>query len=119
MRKAVPNRRILLAVIHGGFLRSGTFRDIDLAIFTGYSVPYEKEVEFCEELSLKLTDELGMYVDVRMLDYSPPWFRISSLSKCVIIVEKYSLARVSLLRAAIQEMDDIRWKIHRIKQLDI
>lgn len=117
MKRAICDERILLALVHGGFLRSGPFRDIDLAIFMGYSVPHEEEIEFCEELSLKLTDEVGIYVDVRMLDYSPSWFRVSSLSRCVIIVEKDPLVKISLLRAATQEMDDLREKMLRIKLL--
>ncbi len=89
-------------------MESRPFRDVDVAVYTGYSVPYDREMEFCEELGLILTEAVGIYVDVRMLDYSPPWFRVSALSKCVVLVERYP--RVLLLRASLQELNDIEMK---------
>ncbi|MDK2384225.1 MAG: nucleotidyltransferase domain-containing protein [Candidatus Korarchaeota archaeon] len=114
LRKAILNReKVLLAVIHGGFLELRPFRDIDVAVYTGYSIPYEEELDFCEQLSLELTDIAGIYVDVRMLDYSPPRFRVSALSNCVVLVERYP--RAFLLRASIQELDDIEKKASLVR----
>ncbi|HDI86539.1 MAG TPA: hypothetical protein ENF83_03950 [Candidatus Korarchaeota archaeon] len=63
--------RIILAVVYGGFLRSEVFRDVDLAVFTGYSVPPSEEVEFCEALGRRLERVVGLPLDVRLLDYAP------------------------------------------------
>ena len=47
-------RKVLLAVVFGGFVKSRMFRDIDVAVFTGYAIPYSKVEEFEEELSRSL-----------------------------------------------------------------
>ncbi len=108
---------MLLAAVHGGFLESEVFRDVDVVVFTGFRVTRNEEVEFCEEFSDLLTKEIGIYVDVRLLDYAPPSFRVSSLSNCKILVERDSLLKISLLRAARQEMEDIRSKTRRLTEM--
>ncbi len=75
-------------MVFGGFITSELFRDIDVAIFTGFSIPLEKEMEYCEELSEALTEKVGIYVDVRLLDYAPPWFREEALSKCQVLIDR-------------------------------
>ncbi|MEM0268966.1 MAG: hypothetical protein QXH90_08590 [Candidatus Korarchaeum sp.] len=110
---------VLLAVVHGGFVESEVFRDIDVAVFTGFRISEGREEEFREELSNLLTEEVGIYVDLRLLDYAPPRFRVSSLSKCLILVERDPLIRISLLRASRQEIEDIRSKIRRSAGISI
>ncbi len=51
LRRELDREEVKLAVVYGGFTSSNLFRDIDVAIFTGFSVPLEKEMEYCEELS--------------------------------------------------------------------
>ncbi|HDI74644.1 MAG: hypothetical protein DRJ52_03650 [Thermoprotei archaeon] len=48
------NEEIIFAVVYGGFLGSKVFRDIDIAIFTGYKVPYEDIWSYTESLAKNL-----------------------------------------------------------------
>ncbi len=118
MSRELNRPEVLLAAVHGGFLDSEIFRDVDVVIFTGFKVTRNKEIEFCEELSDLLTKKIGIYVDIRLLDYAPPSFRVSSLSSCKILVERDPLLKTSLLRAARQEMEDIRSKTRRLAKMD-
>lgn len=79
----------------------------------------EGREEFREELSDLLAREIGIYVDVRLLDYAPPRFRVNSLSRCLILVERDPLLRISLLKASRQEVEDLRSKIRRLAGMQI
>ena len=62
--------RILLAVVFGSFTRYNTIRDIDLAVYmVGFTDAFDV-LEYCEELSSKLSSIIGIPVDVVPLQYS-------------------------------------------------
>jgi len=46
--------RIGIGVIHGGFLNSEVFRDIDVAIYIDQRLNYDRELIYIEELRDKL-----------------------------------------------------------------
>lgn len=109
-KELVKEDRIILAVVYGGFLRSEVFRDVDLAVFTGYSVSPSEEVEFCETLSRRLERAVGLPLDVRLLDYAPPGFRLSVLREGKVLLERRACLSVDLRAAASREIADIRAK---------
>ena len=100
---------ILLAVIYGSFIRSGSIRDIDIAIFTGYKIPYNKVEEFEDILSRAIEEEVGLPIDLRIIDYAPPWFRIKALDG-IVVLEKSSAMVARLKFKARQEISDIQAK---------
>mgnify|MGYP000701643680 CR=1 FL=1 len=107
---------VVLAVVHGGFLESKIFRDIDIAIFTGYAVPPCEAEEYIEELNAKLEEKVGIPVDVKLLDYAPPSFKLTVLSKGKVLIEKRYVS--TLLRwAAEQEIKSIELKRRRVKAI--
>ncbi|MHA1609459.1 MAG: nucleotidyltransferase domain-containing protein [Candidatus Njordarchaeales archaeon] len=113
--KALKGRKeVLLAVVFGGFVKSSIFRDIDIAVFTGYTIPYNKVEEYEEELSRNLEKLVELPVDVRVIDYAPPWFRIKALEG-IVLVEKEPALAARLKFKSQQEIEDIKAKLHKIK----
>ncbi len=53
-------------------------------------------------------------MDVRLLDYAPPWFREEALSKCQVLIDR-SGHGIALLKTSREEMQDIQAKLRRIK----
>jgi len=105
---------VLLAMVFGGFVKSGIFRDIDVAIFTGYSIPYGRVEEYEEELSRSLENLSRLPVDVRVIDYAPPWFRIKALEGITIVEREPALA-VRLKFKSRQEIEDLKAKLRRVE----
>ncbi|RLG78307.1 MAG: nucleotidyltransferase domain-containing protein [Thermoprotei archaeon] len=118
LSRILSNRReILLAVIFGGFVKHKIFRDVDIAVFTGYTIPYDKVELYEEELSENLESIIKLPVDVRVIDYAPSWFRIKALDG-IVLVEREPALIVRLKFKAHQEIEDIKAKIHRIPLKD-
>jgi len=100
---------ILLAVIYGSFIRSESIRDIDIAVFTRYKIPYNKVEEFEDTLSRAIEEEVGLPIDLKIIDYAPPWFRIKALDG-IVVLEKSSAMVARLKFKARQEINDIQAK---------
>ena len=108
LREALGERReILLAVLHGGFASSKVFRDVDIAVYTGYRVKYEDEPLYTLELSEELTRLAGLPVDVHLLDYAPPGFQVEALRKCIVLVERLPGLRSKLLIHALEDREKL------------
>ncbi|WP_169696958.1 nucleotidyltransferase domain-containing protein [Staphylothermus marinus] len=105
---------VLLAVIYGGFIEYESFRDIDVAVFTGYKIPYSRVQEYEDQLSEELEELVKIPVDVRVLDYTPSWFRVRALEG-IVVVEKIPALATRLKFKSYQELSDIRAKIEYLK----
>ncbi len=103
---------IVLAVVFGGFVESEIFRDINIAVFTGYSISYDKVEEYEEKLSGELESIVKLPVDVRIIDYAPSWFRVKALNG-IVLVERQPALAARLRFKAQQEIDEIRIKAQR------
>ncbi|MEQ9713905.1 MAG: nucleotidyltransferase domain-containing protein [Candidatus Asgardarchaeum sp.] len=89
---------IIFAVLHGSFIESEYFRDIDIAI---YVKPCAKEYLFKEyviDLSLSLSKKIGIPVDIQVLNEAPLMFIYEVLNRGELIVcndelffERYSM----------------------------
>ncbi|OYT25410.1 MAG: DNA polymerase subunit beta [Thermoprotei archaeon ex4572_64] len=106
---------ILVAVLFGGFVNYEVFRDVDIAVFTGFTVPYNQVEVYEEELSRSLEKLIGLPVDVRVIDYAPPWFKIKAL-RGIVLIEKEPALAVRLAFKAHQEIEDIRAKIRKLEK---
>jgi len=103
---------ILLAVIFGGFVESKIFRDIDIAVFTGYKIPYDKVELYEEELSKLLESMVNLPIDVKVIDYAPPYFREKALNG-IVLAEREPALTARLKFKSHQEIEDIKFKIRR------
>ncbi len=114
LAEALSKRKeVLLAVVFGGFVRSEVFRDIDIAIFTGYSIPYDKVELYEEELSRSLESIVKFPIDVKVVDYAPAWFRVKALEG-VVLVERQPALAARLRFKAQQEITDLKTKIQKL-----
>jgi len=105
---------VIAAVIFGGFIESELFRDIDIAIFTGYKISYNDVEAFEEKLSNKLEEIVKIPIDVKIIDYAPSWFKVNALSgKKIVEREGAIVARLKF--KALQEIEDIKAKYKKVK----
>ena len=103
---------VLLAVVHGGFASSNIFRDVDVAVYTGYAVSYDSEPVYVDELRESLEERVGLPIDVQLLDYAPPSFRLAAL-RGILLFEKTCGLRATLRLHAAEELEALQLKRRR------
>ena len=92
---------IAFAVVFGGFLEKPFFRDVDLGVYLkGFQGDIIDAAVYAEEASAELTREIGIPVDVVVLNYAPMWLRLRAL-KGKVIVDRDPMLRLALKLAAI------------------
>jgi len=100
--------RIGIAVIHGGFLDSEVFRDIDVAVYMDQKLDYDGELVYIEELRDKLEKATKISMDIQLLNEAPPSFVYHVLSEGNIIVEKKVGVSSILRMRSLEEMKRLR-----------
>lgn len=78
---------IRFAYIHGSFLDTVAFRDIDVAIYFDDSVPVQKQVDLSLELSAELSHKFSLPVDVHALNQASPGF-CYEVTKGLVVASK-------------------------------
>ncbi len=96
---------IILSIIYGSILHSSYFRDIDIAIYISDKVDY---LNYKFELERAISDEIGYPVDVKVLNYAPPWFIKRVIEKGRVVIEKKPLFLVKLYKKALDEYSYFR-----------
>ena len=95
---------VRLVVIHGGFLNSEVFRDIDVAVYMDRRSDSNCELVYIEELRDRLEKATGIGIDIQLLNEASPSFIHRVLSKGKVIMEK-NVGTISILRIhALEEM---------------
>ena len=78
---------ILLALLHGSFFTGGPFRDVDLALYLGPSmIRGEAFRDYELEQGVRWSAELGLPIDVRVLNDAPVTFRYHALKGTALLV---------------------------------
>jgi len=103
---------VSLALVHGGFIESRVFRDIDVAIHFSNIIPGEDVIEEVRDV---LEKKLGIAIDIQVLNYAPPRFAVKALKNGLVIVEKIPGLRGILLIHAVEELK--RLSRHRMIKL--
>jgi len=80
LEKAIQDRLsrepdLLFAYIHGSFVTSGAFRDIDVGLYTRL----HKDLSYETELSYELSQFLGQEVEVKVINEAPVAFQMAVL----------------------------------------
>jgi len=96
---------VAVAVVHGGFLSSEVFRDIDVAVYLGDCIDPNKRLLYVEALREKLEKATGIGVDIQLLNEAPPAFVYRVLKEGRVIVERVS-GLSTLLK--IHALEDVR-----------
>ncbi|MEM2487935.1 MAG: nucleotidyltransferase domain-containing protein [Thermoproteota archaeon] len=103
------HREILLAVAHGGFVNSNIFRDVDIAVYTKCVISYNDEPLYVDKLKESLEKEVNLPIDVQLLDYAPPAFKLAAL-RGKLLFEKINGLRAILRIHAAEELEALRFK---------
>jgi predicted nucleotidyltransferase len=83
---------ILFALVHGSFLAGGLFRDVDLALYLEPgAIQREAFRDYELEHGVRWSADLGLPVDVRLLNDAPVSFRYHALRGVVLFVQDEEL----------------------------
>lgn len=119
LRRRLGRRgEVLLALLYGGFLHDKVFRDIDIAIYTGYKVSYDDEPRYVGELSEDLETAVNIPVDIKLLDYAPPRFQLEALEDSQILVERIPGLRSKLIIHAYEDLEKLENKQTRSQNIE-
>jgi len=99
---------IEVAAIHGGFLNSRIFRDIDIAIYINEKMDLGSQLIYIEELKDKLEKATGIGVDIQLINEAPPTFTYNVLNEGRIILEKKNGVSSILKIHALEEIKKLR-----------
>ncbi|RLF03663.1 MAG: sugar transporter [Thermoprotei archaeon] len=113
-RRLEERGELLLAVVHGSFIESEVFRDLDVAVYTGGAVAPDQWFVYADELEEYLVKLAGFAVDVQVLDYAPPSFRAAVLSSGIVLLERVPGLRAMLLAHALEELQAFRLRRERL-----
>ncbi len=69
------NHEIVFAYFYGSAVNDLMVGDIDIAVYFQEHIPTEKQIDSCLTLTLELSAELGIPVDVRPLNHTAVGFR--------------------------------------------
>lgn len=101
--------KVMVAILHGSFIKPMSFRDIDIAIYTGGTATNPSKLE--TELSMKLVKAVSAPIDIRVIDEAPPWFKLKTVREGQIIYAKKPGAITNLLKESIGENQDLKIKL--------
>jgi len=109
----LEDSRIKLAIIHGGFINSEVFRDIDIALLIE---DVEDEFIYVEELRDRLEKATGIGIDIQLLNSAPPSFTYRVLHTGRVLVErKPGIAAITRVHA-LEEMRRLKKLLHKQHQ---
>lgn len=93
LRDLLRNKpEILFALLHGSFLTGGLFRDVDLALYLEPgAIQREAFRDYELEHGVRWNEDLGLPVDVRLLNDAPVSFRYHALRESVLFVQDEEL----------------------------
>ncbi|MEM3406956.1 MAG: nucleotidyltransferase domain-containing protein [Nitrososphaerota archaeon] len=76
---------IILAIIHGGFVNSKVFRDIDIAV---YVENVDDKYICADELKYELEKVIDIGIDVQIMNSIPPSFMLNILKRGIVLFER-------------------------------
>jgi hypothetical protein len=85
---------VVFAYLHGSFIESRSFKDIDIAILVKNPV---HEIELESDLSYELTDKTGYPVEVRIINNASIAFQMAVLRKGRLLVSKTDNVRTDFI----------------------
>ena len=84
---------IAFACVHGSFVNSDTFRDIDIAVFTSA----EQDFYFESDLSYELSSLTGFDSEVRIINKAPVAFQMAVLKDGLLLFSRDEEARTDAI----------------------
>lgn len=99
---------VILAIIHGGFVNSKVFRDIDIAI---YIENVDDKHTYADEIKYELEKTISIGVDVQILNNSPPSFMLNVLKEGIVLIERKQGFKAIMKFHALEEVR--RFEMHK------
>ena len=80
---------ILVGILHGSFHSCGPFRDVDVALYIDPGrIESTTFREYETDLGVRLSGEIGLPIDIRVLNDAPVAFRYHALKGTVLLVRE-------------------------------
>jgi predicted nucleotidyltransferase len=86
---------ILFAYIHGSFIKSPSFRDIDIAVF----MEDKTDFFFESDLSFRLTSALGLPVELKAINEAPVPFQMAVIRDGVLLFCRDEIRRADFIES--------------------
>ena len=104
-RRLQEESGVLLAYLHGGFLKGRQFRDIDIALWIKDE---DRAWYYSVNLSAELEIEMGMPVDVQVMNRAPLPLRHEVLTNGKLIISRDDGLRTRLLDETLRQYIDLK-----------
>jgi len=91
-RELKRENRVLLAIVFGGFIETVFTRDVDVALYLRDPRDVVEDYGYAEDLGKKLSQEIGLPVDIVILNHAPdPIFNKALIYGKPIVVKDWRL----------------------------
>jgi predicted nucleotidyltransferase len=98
---------IIFAYLHGSFLDGFLFNDIDIALYLDHQkIPREKNSDYCEQLSIELSELIEYVADVHIMNHAPVGFQHSVFKHGELLFSKDDELRSDLIERTSMEYTD-------------
>jgi len=104
---------VVFAYVYGGFVRRNFLRDIDVAVWVGEG---EDPLYYTVDLSVKLEVELGIPVDVQVLNGAPLPFRYRVFAEGILLFSRDERLRAEVVNSTIREYLDFQFLLKIVKE---
>ena len=102
----LQKEEILLATVYGGFIESQVFRDIDVAIYTGYRISWRDSLLYADDLNDEIEKLTGIRGDVKFVEYAPEKFKVIML-RGRLLFERECCLRAILYASYLEDYMDV------------
>lgn len=99
---------VVFAYIHGGFIKRSFFKDLDIAIWIK---DLDKAFYYTVDFSAKLEVEIGVPVDIQVLNKAPLPFKHYIFTQGELLLSKDEGLRLRLANETIRQYIDLKYLI--------
>ena len=96
---------IVFAYVHGGFVEREYFRDVDVAAFVRNA---SEAFSYAVDLSARLESDLGIPIDIHVLNEAPLPFRHSVFTEGALLLSRDEELRLRVVDLTLREYFDLR-----------
>ena len=110
---------IIFAYLHGSFLDGSLFNDIDVALYLNEeTTPGKKYPDYCERLSMELSELVGFVADAHIMNNAPVGFQHSVFKHGQLLFSKDDKLRSDLIeRTSMEYMDFYELSLQYIRDI--
>ena len=102
------DENIILAFVHGSFLFNAPFRDIDIALFLKDK---EKAFEYVVHKNVKLEKEIGLPIDIHVLNDAPVSFKYNVITRGKLLFTRNKTELHRFIEKTLKEYWDLKMLI--------